>query len=265
MKLLTLNCHSWQEENQIEKIKYLAQIIKEKSYDVISLQEVSQLIEGEYAYNNIKRDNFGFILLQELKKIGVTDYSFVWDLSHIGFEIYEEGLAILTKHPIIEDYSFFVSKGTDTDYWKTRKTVGAKINFNNRPISFYSCHMGWWQDEEEPFKHQADTLLKHVNKDELCFLLGDFNNNAFLKGEGYEYLLNQDLYDTYHLAQEKDEGITVKGKIAGWNNNKQDLRIDLILMNQPAPVSYSKVIFNNSNKSVVSDHFGVEVKVVMED
>ena len=42
MKLLTLNCHSWQEENQIEKIKYLAKIIKEKQYDVIALQEVSQ-------------------------------------------------------------------------------------------------------------------------------------------------------------------------------------------------------------------------------
>ena len=40
MKLLTLNCHSWQEDNQIEKIKYLAKIIKEKQYDVIALQEV---------------------------------------------------------------------------------------------------------------------------------------------------------------------------------------------------------------------------------
>ncbi|GAA3332603.1 hypothetical protein GCM10020331_093400 [Ectobacillus funiculus] len=34
----------------------------------------------------------------------------------------------------------------------------------------------------------------------------------FLKGEGYEYVLSQGLYDTYHLADEKDEGITVKGK-----------------------------------------------------
>ena len=46
MKLLTLNCHSWQEENQIEKIKYLAKIIKEKQYDVIALQEVSQNIDS---------------------------------------------------------------------------------------------------------------------------------------------------------------------------------------------------------------------------
>ena len=31
MKLLTLNCHSWQEDNQIEKIKYLAKIIKDSA------------------------------------------------------------------------------------------------------------------------------------------------------------------------------------------------------------------------------------------
>ena len=47
MKLLTLNCHAWQEENQMEKIQYLAQVIKEKQYDIIALQEVSQLINTE--------------------------------------------------------------------------------------------------------------------------------------------------------------------------------------------------------------------------
>ena len=40
MKLLTLNCHSWQEDNQIEKIKYLAKIIKEKQYDAEMTGEV---------------------------------------------------------------------------------------------------------------------------------------------------------------------------------------------------------------------------------
>ena len=42
MKLLTLNCHSWREENQLDKIKYLAKVISEEKYDVITLQEVSQ-------------------------------------------------------------------------------------------------------------------------------------------------------------------------------------------------------------------------------
>lgn len=58
MKLLTLNCHSWIEENQLEKMKYLAQVIKEKQYDVIALQEVSQSIEKSIVSGDIKEDNF---------------------------------------------------------------------------------------------------------------------------------------------------------------------------------------------------------------
>ena len=58
MKLMTLNCHSWQEENQIEKIKYLAKVIVKEKYDVIALQEVSQLKSSNKIKGNIKEDNF---------------------------------------------------------------------------------------------------------------------------------------------------------------------------------------------------------------
>ena len=142
MKLLTLNCHSWQEENQLQKIKYLAEIINEKKYDVIALQEVSQSIEAPYIYENIKEDNFAFILLKNLEQLGCRDYSLVWDFAHIGYEKYEEGLAILTKHPIIKKHSFYVSKNQNPLFWKTRKIVGATIRWHGRPLSFYSCHLG---------------------------------------------------------------------------------------------------------------------------
>ena len=33
---MTLNCHSWQEENQLAKIKSLAERIKKEQYDVIA-------------------------------------------------------------------------------------------------------------------------------------------------------------------------------------------------------------------------------------
>jgi maltose 6'-phosphate phosphatase len=264
MKLLTLNCHSWQEENQIAKIKILAKTIQEKSYDVIALQEVSQLMNEQIIDGNIKKGNFGLVLLNELQKLGVADYQLVWDFSHIGYDIYEEGLAILTKHPILETYSFFVSENKDTNYWKTRKIVGANISYHDKPIAFYSCHLGWWHDEEEPFKNQVDSLLKFVQKDEDYFLMGDFNNHAFVKGEGYDYLMSRGLYDTYHLAEEKDKGITVKGKIAGWDQNKHDLRIDFILTSQPRWIKNSNVIFNGESKSVISDHFGVEIEVELE-
>ena len=37
-------------------------------------------------------------------------YSFIWDYSHIGYDIYEEGLAILTLHKIDNNKSFYISK-----------------------------------------------------------------------------------------------------------------------------------------------------------
>ena len=261
MKLLTLNCHSWQEENQLEKIKYLAEVIKERDYDVISLQEVSQLIEEEVEFKNIKRDNFALLLIKELDKIGVDYYSFTWDYSHVGYDIYEEGLCILTKCNVIEGESFFISKGEDLNFWNTRKIVKLNVNYKNLPISIYSCHLGWWKDEEEPFKDQVDKLLDSINNDETSILMGDFNNSATIKGEGYDYLVEKGLYDTYPLAKVKDEGVTVKGKIAGWEKNSEDLRLDMIFSNKPLKVNYSKVIFNGRNKEVISDHFGVEVQL----
>jgi maltose 6'-phosphate phosphatase len=262
MKLLTLNCHSWQEENQIEKIKTLAATIKEQSYDVIALQEVSQKMDSEQMIDGLRVDNFVVVLLQELEKLGVTDYNFTWDFSHLGFEVYEEGLAVLTKPPIIKTHSFFITQSHDTDYWKTRKIVGATIQVNNELLSFYSCHLGWWGDEEEPYQTQVESLCNAANREGTkYFLMGDFNNDANTRNEGYDDLVSKGLHDTYHLALEKDSGATVKGEIQGWDENKRDLRIDLILASYPFEIAKSKVVFNGENKPVVSDHYGLELEV----
>lgn len=260
MKLLTLNCHSWIEDNQKEKIKIIANTIKEKKYDVIALQEVNQSIEEKGIFQNVKEDNFALVLLKELESLGCKEYKMLWDFSHVGYDKYEEGVSIITKHKIEEDYSLFVSKSEDQSFWKTRKIIGAAIKINEELIDFYSCHLGWWNDEEEPFKDQVDKLLDGVKKDRLTFFIGDFNNSAFVRREGYDYLIEKGLYDTFSMAKEKDSGVTVKGKIAGWNSNEQDLRLDLILSNKKMNIKYSKVIFNEENKPVVSDHYGVEIE-----
>lgn len=260
MRLLTLNCHAWQEENQIEKIKHLAQVIKEKQYDVIALQEVMQLIDPS-DNEKVKKDNYAVVLLHELMKLGVTDYQFVWDLAHIGFDIYEEGLAILTRCEIKKAESFLVTKNDDINNFRTRRVVGVEIMYENQSITVYSCHLGWYHDEEEPFKGQVDELVAHLSQAHLNIVMGDFNNDANVRDEGYDYLLSKSLIDTYTVAEVKDEGITVEGKIDGWSDNKKDLRIDLVLTSQPVTVKSSHVIFNGQNKEVVSDHFGVEVEL----
>src|SRR4051812_13945660 len=139
MKLLTLNCHSWHEEHQLDKIAHLAETIIENSYDVIALQEVSQAIAEEYVDGQVRKNNYGYVLLQELKKRGSNEYSMVWDISHfITNGTFEEGLALLTKHPVIQKHSFFVSQSEDYIInWKTRRIVGATIIYQDKPCTFY--------------------------------------------------------------------------------------------------------------------------------
>src|SRR5690625_8498 len=261
MKLLTLNCHSWQEDDQLEKIKKLAMTIHEKSYDVIALQEVSQLITAKKVDHLVREDNFAHILLKELHALGSTAYRYVWDFAHIGYEKYEEGVALLTKHPIIKHDSFFVTNSQDTNFWKTRKIVQVTIDFYGKPLSFLTCHLGWWQDREEPFRNQIDTLLEHLDLREQHFLMGDFNNEASVRGEGYNYILENGFHDSYQLAKRKDKGVTVKGNIAGWDDDAKDKRNDFIFVPEDVEVLSSHVIFNGINKHVIYDHFGIEVVV----
>lgn len=259
MRLLTLNCHSWMEENQIEKIKYLAKIIKENQYDVIALQEVSQSIEKNIIKGKIKEDNFVHLLNEELKKIEEFNYNYnyIWDFSHIGYDIYEEGLAILTKHNIDEKESFYITKSSEKDFYKSRKIIKCTVNIDNTKINFFTCHLGWWNDEEESFKHQVKKLINKI--DGLSFIMGDINNDAMIRNEGYDYLISNSLIDTYNLATEKDDGITVPGEIAGWEGQNDKKRLDVILTNKSVNVKKSNVIFNNKNKNIISDHFGVDV------
>ena len=104
-------------------------------------------------------------------------------------------------------------------------------------------------------------LIENINNDRMAFVMGDFNNNAYVRNEGYDYLIELGLKDTYVMANEKDNGVTVRGKIAGWEMQEEDKRLDLILTNREIKVLESKVIFNGVKKDIISDHYGVEVLI----
>lgn len=262
MKLLTLNCHSWQEKNQLEKIEYLAKVIFEENYEVIALQEVNQLIEDKILYDDIREGNFIDVLCKELKKLGVK-YNYRWDYHHVGHNVFHEGTGILFKGELEESLGEFIGKSRDTEFWKTRKFTMISKVVGDSIIDFYSCHLGWWKDRDNPFQEQADELIDFANKrGNIYFLMGDFNNDANIKGEGYDYLLTKGVRDTYLEAIEKDDGITVPGAIAGWEGKcSKPKRIDFIFTNSKGEIKSSKVIFNGENKEIVSDHFGVTIEI----
>lgn len=262
MRLLTLNTHSWREENSEHKIAHLAQVIVERDYDIIALQEVNQMTDAPLMSDGyLRENNFMLVLLQEIKKRQGPNYYSYWRASKTVNDYYEEGSCILSKTPILEESVFTVSKSAKCNSPMRRNIVAITTEVKGRVMDVYSCHLGWWHDEQEPFKSQWETLYGHLKKDRLSLLLGDFNNNANIRGEGYDVLIESGLIDTYDLAEEKDMGATVQGEIAGWTGNTLDLRIDLILATEKLKVKSSRVIFNGIHKEVVSDHYGVEAEL----
>ncbi|MCQ2492740.1 MAG: endonuclease/exonuclease/phosphatase family protein [Lachnospiraceae bacterium] len=276
MKALTINIHShFDKMDRIsfeQNINTIAEYITRHPLDVIAIQECSQTLDekeiegtslGSFvSYEDgvtIKADNYAYLIVQALSDLG-QNYNWTWTGAKIGYDRFDEGLAILTRHEILDQETAYISKSTDYSNWKVRKVVGICIEIDGEKNWFYSTHMGWWKDEEERFVDQMNKLQVLIsNKEANVFLMGDFNSQSDLRGEGYDYVKSLGWHDTYERAGKKDAGITVPGTIDGWTDVSQGMRIDYIFSKNPVDVKKSEVIFNGKKKSVISDHFGVLV------
>lgn len=261
MKLLTINVHAWLEEDQMEKIDTLAKVIAEKQYDVIAMQEVNQLMNNPIIFADIREENYGWVLLKKLKEYTDTDYYYHWSNSHIGFGKYNEGVAIITKHKIKKEDEFYCTFAQSVRTMSARRIVSITIDYEGKEIEFYSCHMNLPDCETEDMTQNIQNILKRSKNDNLKILMGDFNTDAIGNPEDYKNIVSQGLFDTYILAEKKDDGVTVNKGIHGWANNESKKRIDYIFSNKKIKVKESKVIFNNKNEKIVSDHFGIEVEL----
>ena len=195
--------------------------------------------------------------------------SYCWSFTgaKIGYDRFDEGLAIFSRHEVKAAEAFYFSNQTDYHNWKSRKAIGFCVPINGVDHWFYAVHMGWWKDDEEPFAEQMDRLHKRVlshvqNKKERVFLMGDFNSQANIRGEGYDYVRKLGWQDSYVAAEQKDSGITVPGTIDGWTDVESGMRIDYIFSNEAVQVQSSRVVFNGISEPVISDHFGVMAEIV---
>lgn len=243
----------------------LAKGIAEEEPDIIALQEINQskkkrIIKDKalelYSLvkeNAVKKDNYAFLLREKLSKM---EHSYYWTWLPIkeGYKSFDEGLAFLTKKPIEKTDSILLTETDDYSNWKKRMALGVYIEKQ----WYYNVHLGWFDDTLEPFKNQWKTFIDNRNCD---WIIGDFNNDANVKNEGYDLVCKSGFYDTYTLAKNKDNGITVENEIAGWKGDNTKKRIDFIFSKNKIPIKSSYVIFNGKNQAVVSDHFGVIIEI----
>lgn len=269
MKLITLNTHSWLEEAPLEKLEQMAQYIYQADLDFVGLQEVNQGIhspEGvvDECYISaeelaIKEDNFALLLVARLKELGLT-YYWTWVCSHVGYDRYHEGVALLSKYPITPE-GFLVSKIDDLTNYRRRKQLGAKVQLEDDSIYLWVCHYSWWEAERTSgFAYEWQQSLKVLAKENLpTLLMGDFNTPAHLANEGYQ-LVTETYRDAFLEAEKTQGSFTVEETIDGWEENTEKLRIDFVFHSEHWKVNEYAVIFNGVDTPIVSDHYGVMVE-----
>ncbi len=255
LKVLILNLHCYQEENQDEKFTQIAKAINELDIDIVCLQEVAEYWRdglGDWESNSAKLIN------DRLKK----PFHLHTDWSHIGFDKFKEGVAILSRFPLSNQESKYVSDSHDIYSIHSRKVVMARVHVPYiGAINVFSAHLSWVEDG---FQNQFQRLHKwaeSVQTDDIkaTLLCGDFNITA--GSSGYEYVVNSNQYDDQYLAA-NERGIF--DKIFRVNDTHwqdlltDDYRIDYIFMNKSSQlqVTSAKVLFTELDYGRVSDHCG---------
>lgn len=269
MILLTLNTHSLAEENYREKLCNFVKAVSEIKPDIIALQEVNQSIEKAEIKapprftpaddkTIVKSDNHALNIVTMLSEIGIDYY---WSYKNIktGYDIFDEGIALLSKSRITESVCYTVSEEDNYNDWRTRKILGIRTSDFPRDM-FFSVHYGWWEDKDS-FADQWLKTIENIRRYKSVWLLGDFNNPAEISGEGYSLVSASGFYDGFLYARTRDSGITVDRIIDGWQdrikNSADGMRIDQIWSNKPQKIKNHRVIFDGKNYPIVSDHFGV--------
>ncbi len=255
MLVLTLNLHTYQEKNQEQKFDEIVKAIFFYSPDFICFQECAQHKNSVLINNskNIRIDNMAEIICRKLKCYNLN-YLYFWDWAHYGWNVWEEGIAILSKFKFKLTDSIYVSKSESVhDTFGSRRALYACVNhpeFGN--INIFCVHLSW---ESAGLLYQIETLNSFINKNTennlySSIICGDFNDEP--KGKGYKRFIELSYIDSYSEANpDKQNTVT----------NPPDKRIDYIFFKssskQILKIESSIILFDDKNFKKVSDHYGV--------
>ncbi|GAK56267.1 endonuclease/exonuclease/phosphatase [Candidatus Vecturithrix granuli] len=254
LKVLTLNLHCYQEEHQDHKFAQIAKAIRDLNIDIVCLQEVGE------PWNDGKGDwnaNAAKIIHDYLG----PPYHVYTDWSHLGFDRYREGVAILSKYKFLYKDAGYISSSQDVYNIHARKVVMVQVSVPYiGEINVFSTHLSWWQDGfREQFERLRDWAQhKHDNHVRATLLCGDFNAKA--GSEGYK-LLSYDYEDQFLKANErrKFDKIFCQTPQPQMQYLHHDGRIDYIFLKKGSRLTATsaKELFTQQDYyGRVSDHTG---------
>ena len=255
LKVMILNLHCYQEDDQDYKLSQIAKAIDELDVDIVCLQEVAENWNdgrGDWESNSAR------IINSRLK----SPYQLVTDWSHLGFNRYREGVAILSRHTIERHEGRYVSRSHDPFSIHARKVVMAQIRVPTVGlINVFSSHLSWLVDG---FPEQFENLRQWAASErnsliKATLLCGDFNVKAGSKG--YQQVVDSREYDDQYLAIHSPQifrKIFDSREPARHRFLERDHRIDFVFLRKGSALvaTAGQMIFTDQDYGKVSDHFG---------
>jgi len=271
--ILTINLHTYQEPLQNEKFNLITDLIGMMDIDFIAFQECAQHKDAAITEGIIREDNMALEITNRLKAKYNADYNFVWGWAHYGWDVWEEGVAVMSKHPLLFNEDRYISTATGTNTITSRKVMFGAFQIPEGEFHLYSAHTHWRTSvDDEEQNRQIENIKSMVGENEswhfgaMSFVCGDFNGNPtsdYPWSEGYNNMVKDDVFqDTFFKIYPDANN---KPAQAIYNTIGGDLpgRIDYIFMkkNTRLQVVDSQIIFTGDIIGKVSDHFGVMTKV----
>ncbi|MBF0288363.1 MAG: endonuclease/exonuclease/phosphatase family protein [SAR324 cluster bacterium] len=269
-RLLTINLHTYQEHQcwslwetvkaHDREARIISEAIAQQEVDIVCFQEV-----GESIYESITtpygttHSNMAYRIFLRLQSRGLH-YNLFQDWSHVGFGIWREGTAILSKHPMYHNYSMYVSHNQNKDHFMSRNVTTSCIDVPRFGLlHVVNAHLNraehGGKEEFDAIRHLADSREHFGVRGGV--LVGDFNT---LPGtDAYHHMVYSTEYidQWYEVAPHNFYEPTHRGKIAGWEHS-DPARIDYIFKKNGSPLQIESIqlIFNNHFFPIVSDHYG---------
>ena len=266
MKILSLNTHSWLEKDSDQKFKDLVQKILQEDFDFICLQEINQrltspVIEVDEYFRptqqdlDLREDNYARLLVEALREAGRT-YYWSWAYNHIGYDRFEEGVAVLSKRDFRPHRLQLASQGQSQAQFD-RYALLAELEQDGSPLTLVSLHTSWWK---KGLEEEWTALTSHLSGLRGSLVLaGDFNSPT--NQEGYQMILSDslDLVDSHEVAPVRSGEVTILADIDGWEGNQENYKVDHIFLSRDLEALESRVVFDGEDSPVVSDHFGLSL------
>jgi maltose 6'-phosphate phosphatase len=271
--ILTINLHTYQEARQNEKFNLLTDVIGKMDIDFVAFQECAQYNQSAITEGIIREDNMALIISNRLKEKYDVDYNFVWHWAHYGWSIWEEGVAVLSKHPLVETDNRYISTSTSINSITSRKVIYGSYQIAEGRINIFTAHIHWRTSETDEEQNNQIRKIKAmadeketVSPNALTLVCGDFNGDPtsdFPWSEGYNTMVLNGSYIDSFLEIYSDANNKPAQSIYSTIGGYLPGRIDYIFIknNTRIKVEDSQIIFTNDVVGTISDHFGVLTKI----